>query len=910
LYETNFDLVFVCETWLNDELADGLLLYNNSNVFNVIRRDRTCNRGGGICLFIKKNYHFIIVPVPIEFSDLEILCVDVLCNNFRHRFICVYRPPVHNVHLMESITMFLNHLCDVNFVCTICGNFNMPNINWFNELDPPALPLLEGRFASFIVDNGLLQLITQPTRMDNILDLLLVNDPIAIYDVAILPPFSTSDHCAIAWHTWVPSTQTDPSDRCFDFRHADYDALSQYFGSFDWVNLFTSVAPNDIEGLWRVFKRVLWEAIALFTPLRNNNCKRPLRNYPEYLQRAIKLKRSLWRARRLEGGSSRYKAQARKCKKLIKKYHLNEERRLLSNGSSAAFYKHVNRKLNSSHHVAPLRVNNAVLTNDNDRANAFNNYFASVFNNKRNADIGLSLADVNDCSPPVDFSPTVTYEALRAAKHNYSSGPDLIPSIFWANLAPSLSLPVSIIFSTSYRFSIIPSDWKCAAVLPLFKKGDPSSVSNYRPISLTSTLCKIMESVIKNNLQLYALSKHLFSVEQHGFLPGRSTCTQLLECHHDWCSGLDQNEVFDVILLDFRKAFDVVPHEKLLTKLAGYGICLQTLNWIKTFLSDRTQFVQINDKRSTKSAVCSGVIQGSVIGPLLFTFYINDLPSVCHECTVKLFADDVKVYKRLCSPSDRTTLQSSLNAICNWARYWELDLSVDKCLYFQLGYCNLCLIYSINSTAIAPCSEITDLGVKVQSNLKPNLHCASIVAKANARAKLILKTFMSRDPHIIARAFVSYVRPMLEYCSPVWNPCCKTNIDLIESVQRTFTRKLFYFCHLSPYSYDERLAFLGMQRLELRRIHADLIFMFKLTHNLILSSLTNLICYSSSRTRGHRYKLFICRTNKLVLSTCFINRVSPIWNALPDVCFDVDVLSAFKRKILNVDFTNFIKGRF
>ena len=210
-----------------------------------------------------------------------------------------------------------------------------------------------------------------------------------------------------------------------------------------------------------------------------------------------------------------------------------------------------------------------------------------------------------------------------------SSGPDDIPSIFWAKLAAVLALPISIISSASYHFAILSDEWKSARIMPHLKKGDPSIVGNYRPISLTSTLCKVMETIIKDDLLSHAISNNIINHNQHGFILGRFTCSQLLETQYDWCSGLDEGGIYDDIMIDFRKAVDVIPHNKIITKLHKLGVCKQTLQWLIAFLSDRRQCVCLNSACSTSSYVTSGIIQGNVFGLLLFTMYINDLPAQC-----------------------------------------------------------------------------------------------------------------------------------------------------------------------------------------------------------------------------------------------------------------------------------------
>ncbi len=907
-YSAKFDLIFVCETWLDNSVSDGLLLYSNSN-YNLLRCDRA-TRGGGVCAFIDKNVPYIAVALPREYADVELLCFDVVRADWKHRFMVAYRPPQLDLLFTNNLINCLDRLCAIDYGFTICGDFNMPRINWAEGYDVSLLPQLEACLVTFIVDNGLLQLITQPTRLNNTLDLLITNDPLAVHNVAVNTPFSTSDHNAIAWQAWFPRTARETATLRRDFRRADYAALNMHLSGIDWVHLFASAAPNDVNSVWQIFKRVIGYACCLYVPLRHISARRGAKHcYPLHIRRALKRKCYLWRHRHNAGGLARYDAQARRCKRLIQHHHHNKEQRLLNSNSVAAFYRHVNSKLCSSQRIAPIRAHDQVLTDDYSKAQAFNKFFTSVFTNS-------SLNDATtEQTPPlipgnIVFTPTVTYDALRSAKRKFSSGPDAIPSAFWINVAASVALPVSVIFTLSYTFSKLPNDWKCASVVPLFKKGDPSLVNNYRPISLTCTLCKIMETIINKSLLHFASTRGLITNSQHGFLPNRSTCTQLLECHNDWCSSLDNSHPVDVIFIDFSKAFDVVSHAKLVSKLKSIGIPSLTLSWIKAFLTNRCQAVNINGTSSAQSAVTSGVIQGSVLGPVLFMLYINDLPAACPDCTVKLFADDVKVYKEIRAARDRIALQRSLTALCEWARCWELVLSIDKCLYLQLGYRDISFTYTLNAHLLQPCSSARDLGVAVQYNLKPGLYCTEIALKANTRCKLILKSFLARNPQNLARAFITYVRPLIEYCTPVWCPHNKCDIETIENVQRNFTRQVFRYCHLEPSTYNERLNFLGLQRLELRRIHFDLVFMFKLTHGMVNTELQHALRFAAHPgTRGHRYKLFITRSHKLVLSSYFINRIAPIWNMLPDDCFNVESLSVFKRKIHAVDITVYLKGR-
>lgn len=912
-----YDCIFVCETWLDDTINNGILLCNNKD-YVLLRNDRL-TRGGGVCAFVNSHLNFVPVLIAQNFAQCEVLCIDILYKKWKHRFITAYRPPLSDLFSTDLLINCLESLCDVSYSITICGDFNFPLINWSDNFDLSSLRPLEARLASFIIDRGMIQLIHEPTRLTNILDLLIVSDPFNAFDVSVTCPFSTSDHNCITWSSWCPSSLKGSDIPIFryNFRRCDFSAMSSFLNQINWVQLFSTIAPNDVDGLWLKFKRVIYQAIDQFTLIcSSNRSSYCVNKYPSYIRRALRRKLTLWHCRHAGPKSlAIYKAQACKCKKIIRRFHRLREQRLLSKNSVSAFYRYVNGKLHSGRRIAPLKtIKGSVLTEDADKAHAFNEYFSSVFNNSVLSHNSFPTSHHKIVSTSVIFSIKTVYKALRGAKKSLSAGPDQLPSLLWSNIAASVAFPVSVLFTSSYIYARVPREWKCAIIRPLFKKGDPSLVSNYRPISQTCTLCKLMESIVKENLLDFALSNNIISSNQHGFLPKRSTCAQMLECNYDWRCAIDVGDVVDVVLIDFSKAFDVVPHVLLLDKLALLGICTQTLRWLESFLSDRSQVVDVNGKSSTSKTVSSGVIQGSVIGPILFTFYVNDLPSACSDCQIEMFADDAKAYKVIRQPQHRVYLQSALNALCKWSKKWLLQLSVDKCIYLQLGYFDEAFSYSLDGHILKPQKQARDLGVTLQYNLKPGLHCTDIAHKASIRANLIIKSFLSHDPFTIVRAFTVYVRPLLEYSTPVWSPFNKADINIIENVQRAFTRRVFSLCQLPKSSYENRLLYLGLQRLELRRILYDLTFLYKIIHGMVHCNLLNIIKLASDvrpdiNTRGHKFKLFVPRTHKQVFSSYFINRIIPIWNFLPTSCFNVNHLSAFKRACRSVDFSRFLKGR-
>ena len=238
--------------------------------------------------------------------------------------------------------------------------------------------------------------------------------------------------------------------------------------------------------------------------------------------------------------------------------------------------------------------------------------------------------------------------------------------------------PLTDIFNKSLQEGKIPDPWKLANITPLQKKGPKTSTKNYRPISLTSVVSKLMEKIVRDKIMSHMEENGLFTKHQHGFRKGYSCVTQLIDVCEKWTEELDNKNSIDLIYLDFQKAFDKVPHKRLITKLKGYGIQGNVIKWVEDFLKDRKQRVQISGSSSEWTDVTSGIPQGSVLGPTLFLVYINDLPDVVHSM-VKLFADDAKVSAVVNSENDANVVQRDLNNIDDWSDKWDLRFNYQKC---------------------------------------------------------------------------------------------------------------------------------------------------------------------------------------------------------------------------------------
>ena len=569
----------------------------------------------------------------------------------------------------------------------------------------------------------------------------------------------------------------------------------------------------------------------------------------------------------------------------------------------------MNRKLENRSDIAPLKTaDGTLLTDDTDKADLLNSYFKSVFT-KDNGSLSPfpSRLTNEDFISDISTSPEIIFRILKKLKTNSAAGPDGLPPIFYHHTAPSLSFPLSIIFRTLIDTHSIPDEWRTAIITPKFKKGSPSDQANYRPISLTCTSCKILESIITSEILQFSLDHHLITKHQHGFISRHSTSSNLLECINDWTISISNKKSVTIAYIDYKSEFDCISHPKLLHKLSAYGIKGNLYLWIQSFLTNRTQTVRLNSCYSKSCPVTSGVVQGSVIGPILFNIYINDvIDQTDHNITIKLFADDLRIYTDLPNISI-SNFQKQLDILHHWSSTWQMLISHSKCNILHIGPTNspnTPQTFHINNNHIRQVDYVVDLGVTIDTNLRFKIHINTITQKASQRSALIKRCFLLRNANNLTQAFKTYVRPILEYGSTTWSPSYGTQIMQIESVQRHFTKFITGCHHLS---YPDRLKFLHLQSLEHRRLLADLIMCYNIIRNHSCIDPSDFFTQPHYKySRGHPFHLSIPLAKLNSRKHFFSNRIINIWNSLPTEIVLSHSTSAFKYHIKRLDLSKFL----
>ena len=365
----------------------------------------------------------------------------------------------------------------------------------------------------------------------------------------------------------------------------------------------------------------------------------------------------------------------------------------------------------------------------------------------------------------------------------------------------------------------IPSDWKLANVVALHKKGPRNDPSKYRPVSLTSILSKLYQQLIRKHLLDHV--GHLIGSEQHGFCSGRSCTSNLLESLDCILDMVDEGIPVDILMFDFRKAFDTVPHHRLLVKLENFGIVGSTLEIIRDFLSDRSMRVGVGDNFSELCAILSGVPQGSVLGPLLFLLFINDLPENIKN-KVFLFADDLKM---IANALRKDLVDEDLRVLEDWEDTWSLRFNSEKCKTLHLDRNeNPSNEYTIHGDILETIESEKDLGLVVSSNFKWDEQIKSSIAKANKTIAWVSRNIICKDQGVMLLIYKSLVRPHLEYAVQCWAPSPRFGnwsiILELEKVQRKFTRLIN---DIGTLTYGERLKSLTLTTLAERRMRGDLI---------------------------------------------------------------------------------------
>ena len=849
-----------------------------------------------------------------QFRDAIFISVKLKGENHHLLIGTIYRSGKATAETNNQLNLSLRCLtADKKFShLLVMGDFNFKNIDWETNTikNTSKINAYEEQvkkpdetFLKTIQDIFLYQQVNHPTRArgsnkPSLIDLILTNEKNMVSEIEYLSPIAASDHNLLKFDYNCYISHSNNTKTKYFYDKSDFTSMKTLF-NIDWNKLFeASRCLDDSDKQFNLLQKIYNDAVSNHVPRKSvSTCNfsskskgipvdRSIRNH-------IRKKHRLWQ-RYMETKDptkyQNYKKQRNKVKGLIIKIKKNLEKNVVNKiiENPKHFWAYVNSKTKTKQTIPDLECpkTRTKVSSPEEKATLLSNHFKSVFTIDPNPDYipELPSITVKKELSSMNISHESVVKKLKNLNVSKSPGPDNIHPRILKELASVIAVPLTIIFNTSLKNRNFPNKWKTADIVPIHKKDSRSTPSNYRPISLTSLPCKIMESIIKDKILEHINENKLFTAKQYGFVSGRSTILQLMKILDNWTEILENKGQIDCVYLDFGKAFDSVPHKKLLDKVKNFGINGDILAWIKNFLSNRTQRVLVNDAKSEPVYVTSGVPQGSILGPLLFLIYINDLPDMC-KSSVYMFADDTKLFRQIKSKVDNQHLQDDINTLCNWSSKWLLKFNEDKCKILSLNQRFHKTYYMSSNAQLKSCLKSTscekDLGIFIDKKLDFNYHITQIVKAANQKLGIIKRSFNYLDNNMFLKLYKALIRPQIEYGNTIWHPHWKKDIEQVEKVQRRATK---YLTSLSRLSYSDRLKQLNLYSMAYRRLRGDMIEVYKILSNTYDPvSAPTLHVIGETTTRGNGKKLINPGPfpSTTLRKNFFTQRVTTTWNNLP-----------------------------
>ena len=808
------DIIAITESWLSDEILDSVCSFNN---YHLVRKDRqTGAMGGGVMLYIANSINFRVMDLPPDDDfQFEILWIS-LRPKFLYRplsilIVCVvYSPPWYDCETRKALCKYIVKCVDTisckypNAGFFIMGDFNNLETNNFNK------------FLHFK------QVVLSNTRSDKVLDKIFTNCNDYYHVPIILPPLGKSDHNCVLMRSQKGRRETASSTIVERRNYSDYalERIAEDLRQVNWLNLYRM---DDCQQQTDTFYAILNEVIDNHAPVRTYKIKNNDRPWITTYFKELIVERN--RAYKLmdKSGYKKLRNKTNHLRKTLQHRFYCEQLTQLKSEHPRKWWKCI-KQLCGMHDD---QSGSASLSNMCFRGklidcavlpDVVNDFLVSV-----SADVPiLDQSRVHTLRSQLDACPDnfivdewAVYTALKKLNINKSTGPDFISNKFLKETAEVISAPLCAIINSSIRQGLVPNQWKISRVTLLPKCNPPINLENdIRPIAITSCIAKLAESFVSKHIDEYF--KPFLDKDQFGCVRGRSAVLALIKILHVLYEGSDNCDNFiRVLFVDFSKAFDLIDHNILLDKLVNYNFPPQLALWSASFLTDRKQFVRIDDRMSSTKSVTAGTPQGTLAGPSNFKIMINDLSLNLHY--VK-YVDDTTVASISHDPHDNA-LQIEADKLLNWCNSNGMTFNTKKTKEMIIHFGNKITIdkaptLKICNVGIERVESFKLLGVYLNSNLTWDDHVSYILKKVAKRMyfmqQLVRCGIDARDFIVV---YCSLIRSVIEYACQVWHPgLTKTQSDDLERVQKRCLRLIYPELH-----YTDALAVSGLEELKARR---------------------------------------------------------------------------------------------
>ena len=909
------NLLLLSETQVARDASDSTFQIPQ---YNLVSRFRY---RGGVCA-----YYNINTPVA-RLLELESVNFDAIwlkiCLPTKTLIICFCYCPYSNFnHLpfFQYLTTCHESLqtSHPNAEILYIGDFNVHHTEWLssNHTD------MGGREAyNFSLLHDLEQIIQQPTRVPdrhdqspNILDLFFTSNP-HLYNPSISSPLGSSDHCLVAVNTsFSPPPSLPPTSRkLWHHGRTQRLELSSFYSDFPWDEFFRSGDPSraalDIsETIVAGMEAYIPFTIKTFSPTKpwfDHACLRAVEARERAYQAHIQ-SRSAFTHRAFIAARNRCGAKIRRAKK---SFVMRKKNRLTASPSNNSFWsmaRNISNNFCKSNFPPLFKPDGTIAVSPTEKADLFGSLFSTNSSlNDSNVAAPLPLPLVNPMPPPI-ISERRVRRVLNSLKTNKASGPDGIPPRILRDFAAELAPVFCRLFQLILKTSSYPSSWKHVLVQPIPKKGDRSDPSNYRPIALSSAIAKVFETLLNSHFLHYLEKNNRLSDHQYGFRKARSTGDLLSYLTHIWSSSLrDFGESF-VVALDISKAFDRVWHKALLAKLPAYGFTSSLVNLVSSFLSDRSISVVVDGTTSSTFSISSGVPQGSVLSPILFLLFINDLFGST-AVSSHSYADDTTCHSssKFKNPpssearsASRIAMSHSINVglqdVSAWGRQNLVKFNASKTCFIPISLSRFSSDYSImfDDTEIEPLSSINILGLNVNDKLSWRSHIEGLAKSASRKLGVLFRCRSFFSSSELLKLYVGLIRPCMEYCSHVWGG--SPYVRILDRVEAKAFRLI-----------NDASSTSQLDSLSLRRRVASLTIFYKYYFGNCSEEIKSIMPPPLPRPRNtrqtsvsHNFCVRLDNARIDAFNQSFIPLTSRAWNNLPSSVFPASFnINLFKRRV-------------
>ncbi|MCG8097314.1 MAG: hypothetical protein JAZ17_27465 [Candidatus Thiodiazotropha endolucinida] len=901
---SDFNILCFSETHLDANFPSEMLFLSNS--YSVpYRKDRT-NHGGGVMAYVNSNLLHVRRP-ELEIFCEESLWIEVKVKNELYLIGLFYSPSTADTQFFNNLDLNIEKALELSKNLIIVGDLNedLLNPNFHNLKD-------------VLMINSMTNVITEPTRIHAILDPIIIPDDLPFLDSGSLTvPANISDHKA----TYISLPFQYDTEGAFNrliflYKKANFTLLKQKILNYDW----SCLTEGTLDEACSRFNDTFLEFVNSCIPSKNVLIRPNDKPWYDSEIRRVSRKRDRLKRKFNKSGNAntlvRYKFFRNKVNNLkrhakeqfynnlefsISDFHTNDKKQfwkvvrhfVKSNSSSASIPP-----LNSF----PVTGQNEFCFSSDDKAELLNEYFTSISTvNDENVELPDFEYKCQSQLSSIVCTPQEVATLIELLNPNKATGPDGISNKMLKSVANEISVPLSILFNRSFREGKFAEIYKYSNVIPLPKKGDNSDPSTFRPVSLLSNVGKLQERIAFKHIYNFLHENDLLYKYQSGFLPNHSTTFQLIDIYHHICQTFDNNQFSCMVFLDVSKAFDRVWHKGLVFKLRQNGIAGELLEWITDYLNDRKQKVIIRNSSSGLRRVNAGVPQGSVLGPLLFLIYINDISDSLLSLT-RLFADDSSLF---CAAATLKDIEGIINhdllMLVNWASQWLIKFNPLKTevMIFTLKHIESLPNIIFDGTPVKFVTDHKHLGLTFSSNGKWHSHIENIKNSASKVVGIMRKLKYTFSRVALNQIYLSYLLPIIEYSCVVWDGCTIEDINSLQKIQNEAARIVTGLTR--SVSLDNLYRECGWVSLLERRRQQKLVLMYKSINGLVPAYISDIIPPLVGEANAYNLRnqanitVPFCRT-EISRKSCIPSSISA-WNSLDVVIRNSPSLDSFKYQL-------------